>query len=133
MAEKSISLSELKKLRDDGAEIEFEPEVTKIEQFSDLIDQLKLMVANESERIRADIARNQTNLEILATLQALVRKQGQAPSQPAVDLSPIKELLEDLRAEREARERASYEFDIQRDGRGFAHKITAKPVGPTTH
>ena len=133
MAEKPISLSDLKRLQDEGAEVEFEAEVTTIEQFSELVESLNTMVANESERIRADIARNQTNLEILATLQSMIRKQGQAPAPQPVDLSPIWELLEEIRAEREAREqnRGAYEFEVLRDGRGFAQKITAKPVAPT--
>ncbi len=133
MAEKTISLDDLAKAQQDGAEVELELEVTTIEQFDELVDSLKQMVANESERIRADIARNQTNLEILATLQSMIRKQGQAPKVEAPDFAPIYELLEEIRGEREARDRGAYEFTVKRDGRGFAQSITATPVTPTTH
>lgn len=91
------------------------------------------MVSNEAERIRADIARNQTNLEILATLQSLVRKQGQQPTAQPTDFAPLVAMLDDMRGDREAREQAAYEFEVQRDGRGFAQKIVATPVGRTTH
>lgn len=133
MADKSISLDELKKLRQKGAEVEFEAEITTIEQFDDLVAAVKAMVASEAERVRADIARNQTNLEILATLQSMIRKQGSAPSASPVDLTPIVELIQDIKAEREFRERASYEFEINRDQRGYMKSITANPTQPTKH
>lgn len=133
MAEKTVSLSDLKKLESEGSTFDFEKEVLEIEQFGELVESLKTMVANEAERIRADISRNQTNLEILATLQAMIRKQGQGPKIEAPDFSPIYELLEEIRGEREARDRGAYEFTVKRDGRGFAQTITATPVAPTTH
>lgn len=133
MADKSITLKELKALREKGAEIEFETEVTQIEQFGELVETLKTIVANEEERVRADIARQQTNLEILATLQSMIRKQGSGPKITPVDMEPITKLLEEIRAEREAKAMVSYEFEIDRDGRGFARKITAKPQGQQIH
>ena len=133
MAEKTISISQLKKREEEGSEFEFEPEVTEIERFGELIDAMNQMVANESERVRADIARNQTNLEVLATLQSIIRKQASGPSPAAVDLTPIRDMIDELRAERMARDQASYEFAISRDGRGFAQKITASPIKPQTH
>lgn len=103
----------------------------KIEQFGDLLEALKTLTSNESERIRADLARNQTNLEILATLQALVKKPVSGMSMPALDLTPLKDILDDIRAERDYRARVAYNFEIKRDGRGFATAIEATPVQPT--
>lgn len=100
----------------------------------DLVETLKCMVANEEERVRADLARNQTNLEILGTLQALIRKQGSGPAATPVDLSPIRTLVEEIVAEREARQAQTYEFDIKRDANtGYAFQIIATPKAQTTH
>lgn len=133
MAEKTITLDELQRLKSEGAEVEIETEVLSIERFDELLEAVKQMAANEAERIRADIARNQTNLEILATLQAMVRKAGEGPKAQPVDLSPIRDLIVSMHDERQARDRGAYEFAIKRDGRGFAQTITATPVSPTTH
>lgn len=133
MAEKPITLAELRKLTEEGAEVEIERRPAQIERFGELVEALKQMVANEAERIRADITRNQTNLEILASLQAMVRKQAQSPKQQPVDFAPLVAILDDMRMEREIREQAAYKFEISRDGRGFAQEITATPIGETKH
>lgn len=133
MAEKTISKDELRRLVKRGADVKFQPKATEIANFDELLEVLKQIANNEQERIRADIQRNQTNLEILATLQAQLRKQGTVKAGPAPDMTPIIELLAEIRAEREAREQVCYNFDIKRDGRGFAQSITATPVAPTTH
>lgn len=132
MAEKTITLDELRRSKTDGAEFEFDPETLTIPQFGDLVEAMQRMVANESERIRADIARNQTNLEILATLQSLIKKQGSGPAPQPVDLSPIKDLLEEIRAER-THAPVDYDFNILRAGPGLspAVKIEARAVKPT--
>lgn len=135
MAEKTISLNELQRLKSEGAEVEIETEVMQIDRFDELLATLKSMAENEAERIRADIARNQTNLEILATLQSLVRKAGDGPKSAPVDLSPIFTMLEEMRAER-TRAPVDYDFNIIRPGGdGFqpATKIEARAVKPTTH
>jgi hypothetical protein len=134
MPEKTITLDELNKSKSSGAEFEFDPEVLSIERFGELIEAMKSMVSSESERIRADIARNQTNLEILATLQAVIRKQGQGPAPVPVDLNPIRELLEEIRAERN-HEPIDYDFNILRSGPGLspAVKIEARAIIPTRH
>lgn len=135
MVDKSITLDELRKLEESGAEIEIEHHETQIAQFGDLIKALQTMVANEEERVRADLARNQTQLEILATLQSMIRKQGSGPAAQPVDLSPIRDLLEDIRAERHA-EPVDYDFNIIRpggDGYQPASKIEARAIKPTTH
>ena len=132
MVDKTITAKQLKRLTGEGAEVKFGTESMQIEQFGDLVSSLKTMVANEAERIRADIARNQTNLEILATLQSLIRKQAQVPTSAPADLSPIKDLLEDMRAERNV-DPVDYDFNILRAGPGLspAVKIEARHVKPT--
>lgn len=135
MADKTISLKQLRELQEDGAEVEFDPKSVSVEQFSDLIDAIKQMAANEAERIRADLARNQTNLEILASLQGLIRKaEGSRPQ--SIDLAPLVSMLEEIRAERETRQPVDYDFNIVRHGgEGFqpAVRIEARAVKPTTH
>ena len=133
MVEKTITLQDLKTLAKEGATIEVNRQPVSIEGFTELVEALRAMMAAEEERIRADIARNQTNLEILATLQAVVRKQGSHPKPEPVDLSPLVGILEEIRSERDYRARVAYDFDITRDGRGFAQKITATPVQPVKH
>lgn len=128
-------MAELMAITKDGGSVTFPKKPMEIERIGELIDTLRTMVANEEERVRADIARNQTNLEILATLQALIRKQGEnrKPTETAVDFGPLVQILTEMQAERENRERGAYEFEIRRDGRGFAQRIIATPAGPTTH
>jgi hypothetical protein len=130
-------MAELLALTGKGASVKFPAKDMKIEQLGDLIEVLNRMAANEQERIRADIARNQTNLEILGTLQALIRKQGDRKiSGSPVDFTPLVQILSELKLEREEDEHkngGAYEFEIKRDGRGFAQKIVATPMRPTTH
>lgn len=135
MPDKPITLQEIRELTAAGAEVEIERRDTRIERFDDLVSAIESMAANEAERIHADIARNQTNLEILATLQSLVKKQGQTPGAQPTDFGPLVAMLDDMRIEREVREQVAWEFDIQRTGPGLspAAKIIAKPVKQTQH
>lgn len=132
MADNTISAAELRKLAKEGADINFQSKPTEIEQFGELLESLKTMAANETERIRADIARNQTNLEILATLQALIKKPTPGLNMPPPDLTPIRDLIEEMRAERH-HEPVDYDFNILRAGPGLspAVKIEARAVKPT--
>ena len=134
MVDKTITLAEFNRSRSEGDQFEFDPDTLNIERFGELIEAMQRMVGNEAERIRADIARNQTNLEILATLQAVIRKQGQGPSPTPIDLSPIRDLLEEIRAERH-HEPVDYDFNILRSGPGLspAVKIEARAITPTRH
>ena len=132
MVDKTISSSQLRKLAKEGADIKFAPTSMEIQQFGDLIDALKTMTSNEVERIRADIARNQTNLEIIATLQAIIKKPAAGVNVPPPDLQPIRDLIEEMRAERH-HEPVDYDFNILRAGPGLspAVKIEARAVKPT--
>jgi len=132
--EKPITIAELNRAKSQGAEFDFDPDVLTIERFGDLIDALNTMAANESERIRADIARNQTNLEIMGALQNMIKKAGSGPAPVPMDLTPIKDLLEEIRAS-SVREPVDYDFNILRSGPGLspAVKIEARAIKPTHH
>lgn len=114
---------------EDGDEIEFDPTVTIVHRFDELLSKLDTIIQNNVELARADIARSQSQLEVLATLQAMIRKGGTSPK---VDLDPIKTVLTELQEQRD-RPRPAYEFAVDRDNRGFISKITAKPQGPSLH
>jgi hypothetical protein len=135
VAEKTISEQALREREKSGARVQFAKKPEQIEGFPDLVATLKQMVANEEERVRADLARNQTTLEILGTLQSMIRKQGSGPAAQPVDLSPIRDLLEEIQADR-LRAPVDYDFNIIRPGGdGFqpASRIEARAVKPTTH
>jgi len=137
--DKTVTLKDLRELKDDGADVEISRRPMTIDQFGDLIKAVQQMVDNEQERVRADLARNQTNLEILATLQAMVKKQGEdlrkvLASQPkTIDLTPFAEIVAEVQAMRAPREPQAYDFTFKRDGQGFASSIRATPVEPTKH
>lgn len=124
------SLIEIEDL-EDGDEVEFDPHVTVVQGFTDLVSKLDMLISGHEERIRADLARNQTQLEILATLQATIRHQV-SQGKPKVDLEPLKTVLSEIQ-EQQNRPRPAWEFSIDRDNRGFMTRITAKPQGGQVH
>jgi hypothetical protein len=101
-----------------------------IHRFDELLSKLDTLIQDNTERVRADIARNQAQLEILATLQQLIRNNVTAR---APNLEPIRTALTQLQQQREPGPRPAYEFTIDRDNRGFMSKITARPQGQTSH
>jgi len=139
VAEKTITLDDLRELKNEGADVEISRKPMTIEQFGDLIKAVQQMVDNEQERIRADLARNQTNLEILAALQSMVKKQSEdlrkvlAAQPKTIDLTPFAEIVAEVQAMRAPTEPQSYDFTFERDRQGFASKIRATPVEPTRH
>lgn len=114
-----------------GVEVEFDPEFTIIHRFDELLSKLDTVIKDNEARARADLARSQTQLEVLATLQALIRKSVDQ-GKPQVDLAPLKTVLSEMQ-EQQSRPRPAYEFDVDRDNRGFISKITARPQGETMH
>jgi len=119
---------------EEGDEIEFdpqEPHVTVIQGFCDLLSKLDTLIQGHEERIRADLARNQTQLEILATLQATIRAQVNQ-GKPQVNLEPLKTVLSEMQ-ELKSAPRPAWDFEITRDNRGFMTKVTAKPQGQQLH
>jgi hypothetical protein len=116
---------------DDDDEIEFDPQLTVIHRFDELLSKFDALLKENDARIRADLARSQTQLEVLATLQTLVREQGRR-GRSQVDLGPIKTVLTELQ-EQQHKPRPTWEFEIDRDNRGFMTRVTAKPQGESLH
>jgi hypothetical protein len=125
--DKFIEIDEL----EEGDEVEFDPQITIVKGFTDLVAKLDALIQGHEERVRADLARNQTQLEILATLQATIRKQV-SQGKPQIDLEPLKTVLTQIQ-EQHNQPRPAWEFEINRDNRGFMTTITAKPQGQQLH
>lgn len=115
---------------DDDDGVRYDPQVMVIHRFDELLSKLETLIQENSERVRADLARNQTQLEVLATLQQIIRNNVTAK---APNLEPLKTVLTQLQQQRDPGPRPAYEFTIDRDNRGFMSKIIARPQGPTTH
>lgn len=133
MADKpTITEAELNELVNKGAKITREAQPMVIARFDELLSKLDAMLQANVERVQADIARNQTNLEILATLQALIRNQVSSGKPHKAEIDQIKTVLAEI-TEQRAMPKPAYEFTIDRDNRGFMSKIVATPQGHTTH
>lgn len=132
MADNPITLEELENLRRDGAEVSIDPRKMTIDQFADLVSEIRELVKSQNERTRADLARNQTSLEIIASLQALIKQQS-GNKMPEMDLSPLKELLQNIWADRQRKEATAYEFTFDFNSQGRYSKIYAEPKPPTRH
>lgn len=130
MAEKTISVSELDRRRNRGAKIDFGPERMQIENFGELVAALKGMSANEQARITEALSRNQTQLEIIATLQQLVRRQpSSAPAAVDIDLTSLDDILATLVGKAHTHALVAYDFDFIREGNGGRTvRIRATPV-----
>lgn len=133
-----------------------EPGPTEIVQFDQLVEKLaeignndallskldamakaneSLAKANESlakshvAMAQADETRSKAQLEVLATLQALIRS-GNVTKSHTVDLSPLKSVLREISKNNEPVEtkKPVYEFNIARNRHGgFIDKIVATP------
>lgn len=128
---RKLTTREFLKLRDEGAEFNFPERMSKIEGFDEMIEAMKSMVSNNSARVEADSARSQSMLEILATIQVLVRKSGERRGAQGTPLNMAKvekalDQIRDLMAM--PKPLVSYEFDFQRNQQGFTNKIIATPV-----
>lgn len=125
--DKVIEIDEL----EDGDKVEFDPHITVVKGFTDLVAKLDHIIQGHEERVRADLARNQTQLEILGSLQAMIKKQSEGPRSPdaKIDMQPIVQALADMRHHGAS----AYRFEIERDNRGFMQRITAVPAGETRH
>ncbi len=130
MVEKTVSLVDLQRRQKAGARLDFGPERMQIENFGELVAALKGMSANEQARITEALSRNQTQLEIIATLQQLVRRQP--PSAPAavdIDLTSLDDILATLVGKAHSHALVAYDFDFIREGNGGRTvRIRATPV-----
>jgi len=130
--DKTITAQRLLEMVQGGASVKLDQRPMVIEQFGALIEQLKNMIAATEKRASADLARSQTQLEIMSTLQTLIKQQGGGNHSPPVDLAPLHTVLTELQETTAARaEPHDYEFTFDRSPQGWATKIHAKVVRPT--
>lgn len=133
MAHKEISAAELLELAKDGATIRTEDRPTIIAQFDELVSKLEGLIEASNARAAADLARSKTQLEILGTLQSLIRS-GNVTKSPAVDLTPLKSVLTEIQGNTEPRPLSGYEFTVtSRDRLGDIEKLKVVPISPTRH
>lgn len=102
----------------------------QVENFGELIAALKGMSANEQARITEALSRNQTQLEIIATLQQLVRRQPtSSPATVDIDLTSLDDILATLVGKAHTHALVAYDFDFIREGNGGRTiRIRATPV-----
>lgn len=126
MAE-TITAEQLQEMREEGDELEIHDNGHRtIEGFTGLVAQIKELVAAQRANAAADMLRSETQTEIIDALQKLLLRPA-----GGLDMTPLVEMITQMQEMNEARPRAAYEFEIDRDGQGFMRKITAKPIAPT--
>ena len=59
-----------------SAKVTADPEAREVAGFEDLIGEIRTLISQGAERTQADLVRNQAQLEVLATLQKMVRANG---------------------------------------------------------
>ncbi len=128
----SLSLTDLMELVKGGAKITVDRPPQRIAQFDELVTLLTELIATNKARIEADAARNSSQLEVLATLQALIRS-GNVTKSQKLDLAPLNTVLADIQKNTAPATPVGYEFHIGRNNRGFADKITALPLPHSKH
>ena len=133
MFDKTVSVDELLRLVQDGATVKTERHPMVIDQFNLLIAKLDEIAKANEARAAADLARSQTQLEVLATLQQLVRRQTGVNRSPPLDLKPLQTVLTDIQKASEEKPRVAYEFDVQRNLNGGIARIVATPQERMTH
>lgn len=135
MAEKTreISAQELLSIIESGGKLRIQDRPSVIAQFDELVEKVDGLVKVIAETARADLARSQTQLEILATLQAQIRSQNVTKSHP-VDMTPLKTVLTEISDNTLPRQLSGYEFEVtSRDRMGDIEKLRVLPVPPTKH
>lgn len=132
---KKLSAAEVAELKSLGS-VKMDPKVHNVARFDELINKLTELVDSQAQRTQADLARSQSQLEVLATLQKMIRQQnGTKSHQPAsIDLAPLQAILAEIQQANAERARIAYQFDIQRDPHsGGMASVTATPIPPTQH
>ena len=124
-----VSSAELLEMVRDGAILRRDSKPTTIDRFDELIDQLKALVDSQTEQAAADLARSKTQLEVLATLQATIKKTNATKVHSAPDLKPLMSVLSEIQASNTKRSDVAYQFDIQRVEGGLMTGVRATPIG----
>lgn len=82
----------------------------------------------------AEAAKAKTQLEVLATLQSLIKSGSNVPKVQPVDLTPLKSVLSEIKNNTTPYVRSGYEFKIERHKQtGFCDKIIATPTTKINH
>jgi len=124
--DEGLALSDLIELVKGGAKIKIDRPAQRIAQFDELINLMKEMIATNRARIEADEARNKSQLEVLATLQSLIRSGNVTKSHP-VDLTPLKTVLTQISENTKTPKLKEIDFvkelNIERSRQGYIDKI----------
>ncbi len=84
------------------------------------------MAEGAEAKAAAEHANSQAQLEILATLQSMI-KTGVVTKSQSSDLAPIQTVLSEIQENVRPTERPAYQFTVNRTDRGFIDSIIAKP------
>lgn len=150
MAHENIDLEKLIELVKGGATVRTENKPTIIAQvdpsaaqldrligkLDSMVKVMETRVATDREtslaRSGADEVRSKRQLEVLATMQSLIRS-GSVPKVQSMDLSPLKSVLSEIRTHSAAKAPVSYRFKVARTSQGFIDEIIATPQHASSH
>lgn len=114
--------------------VKYDPETHNIARFGELIDKLSELISMNSARVQADLARSQSQLEVLGTIQKMVRNQPKGVTKShEIDLAPLQDVLAQILAANAEKAKQAYQFNVQRVEGGLMTGITAVPITPTSH
>ncbi len=138
--------------------VKFEELIEKLSdigKYDDLVKQLSAMAQATTEMVKsnervarsneamaksnealaaAETAKSKTQLEVMATLQSLIKSGSNVPKVQPVDLTPLKSVLSDIKQNTTPNVRSGYEFEIERNKQtGFCQKIIATPKVSSRH
>ena len=125
---KTLTMKELAELGGSDS-VKFDLEGREIARFGELIDKLNELIGQNADRMQADHARSQAQLEVLSTLQKMIREQKGTKS-TSVDLSPLRDVLLEI-SNNQHNEAVPYVFDIKRHEGGAMSQVVATPIPPT--
>lgn len=132
---KRLTEEEIAELGEIGS-LKYDPETHNIGRFGELIDKLGELISMNASRVQADLARSQSQLEVLGTLQKMIRQQSATPKVSAqpVDLGPLQEVLAQIHMANAEKSKQAFKFDINRDPHSsLMASVIATPIAPTEH
>lgn len=129
----SLDLSDLLELMKGGAKISIDRPAQTIAQFGEFVELVKDLIATNKERISVDAERYKSQLEVLATLQALIRSSNVTRSQ-STDLTQLKTVLSDFKETMAPREQLGYKLTFNRTNQGFIDgEMLITPISPSIY
>ena len=127
MVGKTLTAKQLQEMREQGDDIEIHDNGHRsIEGLDALVAELRALVEAQRANAGADMLRSESQSNLIALLQKLVNRPA-----GAMNMEPLRDMIAEMQTMGEARPRAGYEFQIDRDGQGFMRSITAVPIAPT--